>query len=144
MMMTLPTGREPITNRQLVQYAALVLLGVLVVQGYTALLADSRITALTAVLLLVVAAYALVFTARHRTSLRIRACASLTVHLITYALVVGSFWVHAALLLLAGQRESLDAGWSGPVLSMSVLWGIGLAVHAWGALRTRGYDDVAV
>lgn len=143
-MLTLPTGHEPITNRQLVQYAALVLLGVLVVHGYTALLAESRITVLTMVLLLVVAVYALVFTARNRTSLRIRAYGGLVVHLITFALVVGSFWVHAALLLLAGQRESLNAGWSGPLLSMSVLWGIGLAVHAWGALRTRGYDDVAV
>lgn len=143
-MTSLPTGHEPITNRQFVQYAALVLLGIVVVHGYTALLADSRITVLTAVLLLGVAAYALVFTARNRTSLRIRAYGSLVVHVITFALVVGSFWVHAALLLLAGQRESLNAGWSGPLLSMSVLWGIGLAVHAWGALRTRGYDDVAV
>jgi len=72
-MLTLATGHEPITNRQLVQYAALVLLGVLVVHGYTALLAESRITVLTMVLLLVVAVYALVFTARNRTSLRIRA-----------------------------------------------------------------------
>lgn len=139
-----PVGREPITNRQLVQFVAFVAFGVAVVQGYTALLAESRITVMTMLLLVGVAIYALVFYLRHRPSLRMRAYAGLFVHVLTYLIVNGSFWIHAAILVLSGRREVLASGWSGPLIAMSVLWGIGLAAHTFGALMSKGYDDVAV
>lgn len=139
-----PVGRERITNRQLVQYAAFLALGVAVVQSYTALLADSRITIVTALLLLGVAIYALVFYLRNRPSMRMRAYAGYFVHVLTYLIVNGSFWTHAAILVLSDRRDALASGWSGPLISMSVLWGIGLVAHTFGALISQGYDDVAV
>lgn len=142
MTTTRPAGRTPVSNRQLMTYIAVMALGLTVVQGWTALGSGSRITAVTGLLLVVVALYALLFSARTRAALRQRAYAGYFVHVMTYLLVNGSFWIHAAVLVLSGRSEVLAAGWSGPLISMSVLWGVGLLLHTFGAVLSKGYDDV--
>lgn len=139
-----PIGHEPITNRRVVLYAAILVVGMAVVQGYTAIFADSRITIVTGLLYAVIAIYAFVFPLRQRPSLRMRPYASYFVHVLTYLIVNGSFWIHAAILVWSGRGEVLASGWAGPLISMSVLWGLGLVVHTFGALTSKGYDDVAV
>ena len=106
------------------------------------LVADSRPTIVAAVLLLGVAAYALVFYLRQRLFLRLRAYASLAVHATTYLVVLVPLWVYAGGLALSGG-EATASDWAAALTAMTVGWGIGLAVHAFGAVHTRGFDDVA-
>lgn len=139
-----PMGREALPNGPLMRYVAVLASGMIAVQGYAALATGSRITLVPTLLLLAVALYSLVFYLRNRRALRQRAYAGLVVHLLTYAVVVGSYGVHALALVLAGRADVLAVGWPAFVLGMAALWGVGLVVHVVGALRSAGYDDVAV
>jgi hypothetical protein len=42
---------------------------------------------------------------------------------------------------LGGEATASD--WAAELTAMTVGWGIGLAVYAFGAVHTRGFDDVA-
>ena len=116
----------------------------MVVQGYTAFVADPRITVGTALLLVAVAVYMAVFTLRNATALRQRAYGTYFAHAVAFLISTGSFWVHAWVLMLTGRDEALQNGWSGPLVSMSVLWGAGLLVHTIGAMLSKGYEHVEV
>ncbi|WP_258804823.1 hypothetical protein [Pseudarthrobacter sp. NS4] len=143
-MGTRPDGVTPIINQGLARYTGALFVGVLVVQGYTAFVADGRVTAGTALLLAAVALYMVVFTVRYGTALRQRAYGAYFAHAVAYLIINGSFWVHAWILMLSGRDEILQQGWSGPLVSMSVLWGAGLLVHTIGAMLSRGYEHVEV
>ncbi|GAB3537064.1 hypothetical protein GCM10027403_19990 [Arthrobacter tecti] len=73
-----------------------------------------------------------------------RPYASFLVHVLTYLLVVGSFWAEAAVVMYFDAEHTLAYGWAVPLLVMTLAWGAGLLVHTFGALLNRGYDDVAV
>jgi hypothetical protein len=137
-------GVIPITNQGLARYMGALVVGVLVVQGYTAFVADGRVTAGTMLLLAAVALYMVVFAVRNATALRQRAYGTYFAHAVAYLIINGSFWVHAWILKLIGRDETLQQGWSGPLVSMSVLWGAGLLVHTIGAMLSRGYEHVEV
>lgn len=139
-----PDGVNPITNQGLARYAGALIAGVLAVQGYTAFVADGRVTAGTMLLLAAVALYMVVFTARNATALRQRPYGTYFAHAVAYLIINGSFWVHAWILILSGRSDMLQQGWSGPLMSMSVLWGAGLLVHTIGAMLSRGYEHVEV
>ena len=98
----------------------------------------------TALLLAGVALYMVVFTVRNATALRQRAYGTYFAHAVAYLIINGSFWVHAWILMLVGRDEMLQQGWSGPLVSMSVLWGAGLLVHTIGAMLSKGYEHVEV
>jgi hypothetical protein len=137
-------GVTPITNQGLARYTGALVVSVLVVQGYTAFVADGRVTAGTALLLAAVALYMVVFTVRNATALRQRAYGTYFAHAVAYLIINGSFWVHAWILLLSGRDEVLQQGWYGPLVSMSVLWCAGLLVHTIGAMLSRGFEHVEV
>ena len=139
-----PDGVIPITDQGLARYTGALVLGVLVVQGYTAFVAGGRVTAGTALLLAAVALYMVVFTVRNATALRQRAYGTYFAHAVAYLIINGGFWVHAWILMLVGRDEMLQQGWSGPLVSMSVLWGAGLLVHTIGAMLSKGYEHVEV
>lgn len=139
-----PDGVKPITNRGLARYTGALVVGALIVQGYTAFVADGRVTVGTALLLVAVALYMAVFTVRNATALRLRAYGTYFAHAVAYLIITGSFWVHAWILMLSGRDEVLQQGWSGPLVSMSVLWGTGLLVHTIGAMLGKGYEHVEV
>jgi hypothetical protein len=139
-----PDGVMPITNQGLARYMGALVIGVLVVQGYTAFVGDGRVTAGTALLLAGVALYMVVFTVRNARALRQRAYGTYFVHAVAYLIINGSFWLHAWILMLSGRNELLQQGWSGPLVSMSVLWGAGLLAHTIGAMLSRGYEHVEV
>ena len=141
-MITRPIGRQPISNGTIVRYAGGLAVGMTLVLGYSALVADGRLTIAAAVLLMGVAAYALVFYLRQRHLLRLRAYASLTVHATTYLIVLVPLWVYAGVSEPSGG-EATASDWAAALTAMTVGWGIGLAVHAFGAVHTRGFDDVA-
>lgn len=134
-------GRQPIANGTIVRYAGGLAVGMAAVLGYSIVIADSRPTVVAAVLLLGVAVAAMVFYVRQRAFLRLRAYAGLTVHATTYLVVLGPLWGYTAALALADRSAAAD--WAAPLSAMTALWGVGLAVHAFGAVRTHGYDDVA-
>lgn len=139
-----PDGVTPATNRVLARYTGALFLGVLVVQGFTALVGNGRITVGTALLLAAVALYMVLFTVRNGTALRQRAYGFYFVHAVSYIVINGSFWVHAWILMLSGRSEALEEGWAGPLVAMSVLWGAGLLVHTIGAMLSQGYEYVEV
>lgn len=139
-----PVGHPPISSRQLLAYLAALAVGAAVVQGYTALATDSRITAMTGLLLALLAAYVAVFVGRNATGLRTRAYAMYLVHAAAYLVIVGSFWIHAGLLVGTDNADVLARGWSGPLTAMSLVWGAGLLLHTIGAMLDRGYDHVEV
>ncbi|WP_104045442.1 hypothetical protein [Arthrobacter sp. ZGTC412] len=137
-------GVTPITNQGLTRYTGALVVSVLVVQGYTAFVEDGRVSAGTMLLLAAVALYMVVFTVRNATALRQRAYGTYFTHAVAYLIINGSFWLHAWILMLSGREEILQQGWSGPLVSMSVLWGAGLLVHTIGAMLSRGYEHVEV
>lgn len=65
-------------------------------------------------------------------------------HFIGYVVIVGSYWLHAGYLMATGRAETLDTSWYGVLLGMGVGWGIGLLVHAAGALSSQGYEDATI
>jgi hypothetical protein len=97
----------------------------LIVQGYTAFVTGSRITVGTGVLLVAVALGMVLFVVRSGTALRTRAYGTYFTHAVAYLIINGSFWLHAWILTLTGRDQVLEPGWSGPLISMSVLWGVG-------------------
>lgn len=139
-----PSGVRPITNRGLARYVVGLISGMLIVQGYTAFVAGSRITVGTGVLLVAVALFMGLFVLRNATALRMRAYGTYFTHAVAYLIINGSFWLHAWILTLTGRDEALVQGWSGPLISMSVLWGTGLLVHTIGAMLSNGYEHVEV
>ncbi len=50
--------------------------------------------------------------------------------------------IYAGGLELSGGEEAASE-WAAALTAVTVGWGIGLAVHAFGAVHTRGFDDVA-
>lgn len=144
MMTDRPSGVLPITTYELCRYTLALTVGMVIVQGYTAFVAGSRITVITGLLLLAVALYMVLFMARNGTALRTRAYGTYFAHAVAYLIINGSFWFHAWILTLAGRNQLLEQGWAGPLISMSVLWGIGLLVHTIGAMLSKGYEDVEV
>jgi hypothetical protein len=139
-----PDGVTPISNQGLIRYAGALVVGVLVVQGYTAFVAGGRVTTGTMLLLAAVALYMVVFTVRNATGLRQRAYGTYFAHALAYLIINGSFWAHAWILMIGGRDETLQEGWTGPLVSMSVLWGAGLLAHTIGAMLSRGYEHVEV
>lgn len=139
-----PRGVPAITNRALGGYVLALGAGMAVVHGYTALLAGSRITLGTGLLLVAVALYIVLFVRRNGTALRTRAYGSYFTHASAYLVVNGSFWLHAWVLALAGRDDVVAERWAGALVPMSVLWGLGLLAHTIGAVVSSGYDDAAV
>ncbi|MBZ2197309.1 hypothetical protein [Occultella gossypii] len=139
-----PVGATPVSNGTLARYLAGLAVGLLVVHGWTALVAEHHISVVSALLLAAVAAYVVVFLARNRAGINQRAYGLYFVHVATYLLINGSFWLYAGLLELTGNGAALNHGWAGPLYAMSICWGIGLLVHTLGALFARGYESVEV
>lgn len=144
MMPDRPIGVPPITNQQLAGYVVVLTAGMILLQGYTAFVADSRVTAITGLLLVAVAIYIAFFVARNGTALRTRAHGTYFAHAVAYLIINGSFWLHAWILILSGREGILEGGWAASLISMCVLWGIGLLVHTIGAMLGNGYEDVEV
>lgn len=143
-MSTRPAGALPISNQELVRFALIMFTGVAIVQLYIVFAADNRITLGSEVLLAVVAIYYASFLYWHRKRLRMRAYGEYFVHLFGFILVNGSYWFHASILVLAGNRDLIDGSWSAVLFGMSLFWGIGLLIHTCGALITKGHESVHI
>lgn len=139
-----PCGVPRITNRELSRYVLTLTVGMAVLQGYTAFVAGGRTTVVTGLLLVAVALYMVLYVTRNGTALRTRAYGTYFAHAVAYLIINGSFWLHAWILTLTGRNQVLEDGWTGPLISMSVLWGLGLLVHTIGAMLSRGYEHVEV
>lgn len=72
----------------------------------------------------------------------------LTAHAITFAAVNTGFGLHFFLLAMAGGSAInasgdgfvMDGGWFGAAVAMPALWGVGLVLHALGAVAGRGFE----
>lgn len=68
-------------------------------------------------------------------------------HTLTYATITIGFIVHALILLAMGSPAITDppgplgGGWFGPTLAMTGMWGLGLLVHAFGAVMSHGFEE---
>ena len=143
-MISRPAGISEISDKQLLQYALTITGGVLVVQLYIALLAHNRVDIWSMLLLALVALYMAWFLWWERRALRQRAYSGYLLHVLTYLLVNGSFWLHAGLLIVTGNGNSIDATWQGALFGMPLVWGAGLLLHTLGTLLSKGYEDVTV
>jgi hypothetical protein len=143
-MTSRPAGIAAISNNQLLRYALLVAGGVAATHLYMALLVDSRVDIWSMLLLSVVALYMVWFQWSQRRALRQRAYTPYLVHVLTYLLVNGSYWLHAALLVATGNGDRVDTAWQGALFGMSLIWGVGLLLHTLGTLVSKGYEDVNV
>lgn len=139
-----PTGAAALSNPQLLRYAVAVAGGLLVVHLYIAVFAENRVDKWSMLLLGVVALYVAWFQWSRRRQLRQRAYGRYLLHVLTYLLVNGSYWLHAGLLAAAGNSNALDSSWQGALFGMSLIWGVGLLVHTLGALLSKGYENVSV
>lgn len=143
-MDTRPAGISEIPNKQLLRYTLVIASGVLVVQLYIALIAHNSVDVWSMLLLSIVALYMAWFLWWQRRALRQRAYAGYLLHVLTYLIVNGSYWLHAALLFASGNGNLVDAAWQGALFGMSLIWGAGLLLHPLGTLLSKGYEDVNV
>jgi hypothetical protein len=139
-----PTGALQISSQELVRFALVMLGGVTIVQLIIAFVADNRITVGSTLPLVLVAIDYGYFQYRHRKRLRMRAYSEYFVHLCGYILVNGSYWLHAWVLVLIGNRDLIDNGWYPALFGMSLFWGVGLLIHTFGALVSKGHEDVHI
>jgi heme/copper-type cytochrome/quinol oxidase subunit 4 len=139
-----PIGTEPITNRAVISYFITMLLGVTLVQIYSAVFAGNRIELVSTLILAVVAIYYWIFSYTHAKQMRLRAYSRYFTHVLAYLLVNGSYWIHAALLVVSQKQGLLDGQWASALFGMSIFWGFGLLAHTLGTFLSRGYEDVNV
>lgn len=138
-------GVAAISNKQLLRYALIVAGGVLVVHLYMALAVDNGIDIWSMLLLALVALYMVWFQWSQRRALRQRAYAGYLVHVLTYLLVNGSYWLHAGLLVATGNGDRINTvAWQGALFGMALGWGAVLLLHTLGTLLSKGYEDVNV
>lgn len=110
-------------------------------------LTGNTIGILTAVLLAVIALGCLAYTLTVGRGLRHVRYGVFVLHTLTFATVTVGFIVHALVLLALGSPAiteppgPLGGGWFGPTLSMTGIWGLGLLVHAFGAVMSHGFEE---
>lgn len=132
---------QPISNRAVLIYTAVLLVLVSIAQVVT-VMRGHAIDVVSALALVPAAVWFALFTARHRAAIAMRAYGWLGIHVITYVLVVGSYWVHAGWLAGSGRSDLLEQGWGGPLVAMSAFWGIALIAHTICSIYAKGFDDV--
>ena len=64
-------------------------------------------------------------------------------HVLSFVIIMGLFWLHAAYALTFGHT-SLGGGWLGLLAGMTVGWGLGLVIHTVGAWRAKGFEYVEI
>lgn len=111
-------------------------------QLYIALIAHNSVDVWSMLLLSLVALYMAWFLWWQRRALRQRAYAGYLLHVLTYLIVNGSYWLHAGLLFASGNGNLVDAAWQSALFGMSLIWGAGLLLHTLGTLLSKGYEDV--
>lgn len=136
-----------LTNRELGQYAAL--LGALVALALAAVALNSHsINWLSALALVPAFCWYLGFTMTQSASIAMRRFGNLTVHAVTFAIVVGGYWFYAAALAAVGPWHDVKDSWSGVLTAMTSVWGVALLAHltvvALTAKKSRGYEDVSI
>lgn len=64
----------------------------------------------------------------------------------TYALLTCSNLVHFIVDATSGtwEQEVLVATWGGPVIAMPALWGLGLLIHMFAVIGSRGFEETSV
>ncbi len=74
--------------------------------------------------------------------------ARLVAHAATYATVITSYQLHAAILAMTGSSAlqgqgylPIDDGWFGATLAMAGFWGLGLTMHAIASIAQRGFES---
>lgn len=79
---------------------------------------------------------------RRRSLTRIR-FGALVAHAVTFAVVNGSWQLHAffAAAPLNDNSVALDPSWIGPTFAMCGFWSIGLTLHAISAISQRGFES---
>lgn len=130
-------------RRALLPYLGVIVASSVVVQG-TVTAQGNRITALTGLLVAVIAlVYVAFLLVMGRALGRVR-FGRFVAHSLTYLVVNLGFVLHAGLLLAAGPsiigERGIEPGWSGVLLTMPGVWGCGLLLHAFGALMQRGFE----
>lgn len=137
-------------TQRLLPFAAGMVAANLVLQLGIAL-TGGRIGVLAGVLTGVIALVYAVFLVRWAGALSKVRFGLLAAHTITYAAVNVGYGVHFFIRAVAtsptirpeGSTEPgfvMDPGWFGVVLGMPTIWGLGLLVHAIGAVAGRGFE----
>ncbi|MFW0169970.1 hypothetical protein [Rothia sp. P4278] len=64
----------------------------------------------------------------------------------TYTLLTCSNLTHFAIDAASGiwERSILLATWGGPAVAMPVLWGLGLLIHMFAVIGSRGFEETSV
>lgn len=109
---------------------------------------DHEIGVLAALLTAVIAVGYAVYLIVCRTSLGRTRFGDLTAHVLTYASVNTGFGLHLVMLAALGHGAvaadgpglMMDPGWFGAAVAMPALWGLGLLMHALGAVLGRGFE----
>lgn len=130
---------------------ALAMVGASAVVQLTIVLTGHEIGVLCAALTGVLAlGYAVLLRLRGRDLARVR-FGVLATHVVTYAAVNVGFGLHFFALALANHPAiradpehaaefAMDPGWFGAAIAMPAFWGVGLLVHALGAIAGRGFE----
>ncbi len=66
----------------------------------------------------------------------------LAINVFTYFITNVSFWIHAFVASSVKSGFVLTANWYGAIISMPLIWGVGLAIHAIESVSNKGYDSI--
>lgn len=137
------TRINPLTNKQVGAYLS-GMVALVLIAHVALVLQDSVINATSALALVPAALLYAFFITRYKAAIAMRPYASYLLHVATYFIVTGSYWLHAFILSIDGNFDIATNGWSGVLYGMSLIWGIGLLLHTVGALLSRGYETASI
>lgn len=138
-------------RRSLVPYTVAIIVASGLLQVVIAL-RGNRIDLVSALLLAVIAlGYAIYLLTAGKELGQVR-YGRLVAHAVTYVVVNTGFLLHAYVLIAVGSPAingagapghgiALDPNWLGATLGMASFWGLGLLMHALGALASRGFES---
>ncbi|MBB5832691.1 hypothetical protein [Brachybacterium aquaticum] len=106
-------------------------------------LAGNRITVLTTLPLVVIALGVAAYLATRGRALGRLRYGRLVAHVLCFLTVTAGYQLHLTVLAVLGAAPPSDGTldpWLGPALVMPALWGLGLLMHAVGAVLDRGFE----
>lgn len=139
-----PVGQRPLSRADIVTYLGGVAVGLALVQLTIGVLDDGKVTATGGFALAAVAVFIGVFMYVRRAAIAQRRHAYYLLHVTAFLLVNASFWLHAMLAHSSTTADDITESWRGALLTMPLIWAVGLFLHTLGTVFSNGYEHVEV
>ena len=139
-----PDGQRPLSTTDIATYMGCLVVGLALTHLTIVVLDDGMVTATGGFLLAAVAIFIAGFMYVRRAAIAQRRHAFYVLHVMAFLLVNSSFWLHALLAHSSTTSDDIIVSWRGALLTMPLVWSVGLLLHTIGTAFAKGYEHVDV